>query len=89
MYFELGDNRRYFSVEDLYGLSTTMLKGALCYYFVSDTFYETMDKLLRELGISTIRYIPSSLAQALYLLPEKKRDGYALLLDIVFMTSSI
>ncbi len=89
MYFELGDNRRYFSVEDLYGLSTTMLKGALCYYFVSDSFYETMNKLLRELGITTVHYIPSTLAQSMYLLPEKRRDGYAFLLDIGFMTSSI
>ena len=89
MYFELGDNRRYFSVEDLYGLSTTMLKGALCYYFVTDTFYQTIDTLLRELGISTIRYIPSTLAQSMYLLTETRRDGYAFLLDIGFMTSSI
>jgi len=89
MYFELGDNRRYFSVEDLYGLSTTMLKGALCYYFVSESFYETMNKLLRELGITTVHYIPSTLAQSMYLLPEKRRDGYAFLLDIGFMTSSI
>ncbi len=89
MYFELGDNRRYFSVEDLYGLSTTMLKGALCYYFVSEQFYETMNGILKDLGMSTVHYIPSTLAQATYLIPEKKRDGYAFLLDIGFMTSSI
>ena len=35
MYFTLGDNRKYFSQEDLYGVPTNMLKGALCYYFVS------------------------------------------------------
>ena len=36
MYFTLGDNRKYFSVDDLYGMSTTMLKGGLCYYYVSE-----------------------------------------------------
>ena len=30
MYFTLGDNRKYFSQSDLYGVPTTMFKGALC-----------------------------------------------------------
>lgn len=88
MYFELGDNRRYFDASDLYGLSTTRLKGALCYYFVSDNFYETMSMLLKDLNLDTVHYIPSTLAQAMYLLPQKRREGYAFLLDIGFITSS-
>ena len=88
MYFELGDNRRYFNVSDLYGLSTTMLKGALCYYFVSDGFYEMVNALLKDLNLTVARYIPSTLAQAMYLLPQKRREGYAFLLDLGFVTSS-
>ncbi|MBO5412551.1 MAG: hypothetical protein J6A38_05690 [Clostridia bacterium] len=89
MYFTLGDNRKYFSAESLYGVSTTMLKGGLCYYFVSDYFHATVESVLKELGFSQIRYTPSILAQAHYLLPEKKREGYAFLLDVGFLTSSI
>ncbi len=89
MYFTLGDNRKYFFAEDLYGVPTTMLKGALCYYFVSEYFHEFIKTLLGDMGFLDVKLIPSTLAQAYYLLPEKKREGYAFLLDIGFMTSSI
>ena len=89
MYFTLGDNRKYFSAEDLYGVSTTMLRGGLCYYFISDEFYNIMTDLLGSMGFADVKFIPSTLAQSIYLLPEKKREGYAFLLDIGFVTSSL
>ena len=89
MYFTLGDNRKYFSVDDLYGMHTTMLKGGLCYYFVSEYFYEIIQGLMESMSFSDVEFIPSTLAQSIYLLPEKKREGYAFLLDIGFVTSSL
>ena len=89
MYFSLGDNRKYFSVNDLYGMATTSLQGALCYYCISEKFYQTLTAILSELGIEEKKFIPSTLAQSVYLISEKKRDGYAFLLDVGFMTSSI
>lgn len=89
MYFTLGDNRKYFSVNDLYGMHTTMLKGGLCYYFVSEYFYEIIQSLMESMSFSDVEFIPSTLAQSIYLLPEKKREGYAFLLDIGFVTSSL
>ena len=89
MYFTLGDNRKYFSAEEIYGVPTTMIKGALCYYFVSEYFYSFIKKLLADMGFNEVKFIPSTLAPAFYLLPQKKREGYAFLLDIGFMTSSI
>ena len=89
MYFSLGDNRKYFSTNDLYGVPTTLLKGALCYYYISESFYGCICSLLNELGFSEPKFIPSALAQASYLLPEKKREGYAFLLDIGFLTSTV
>lgn len=89
MYLTLGDNRKYFRAEDVYGVSADTLKGALCYYFVSDLFYRTIEEILKELQCEEVCYVPSTLAQSLYLLPDKKREGYAFLLDIGFLTSSI
>ena len=89
MYFTLGDNRKYFQAKDLYGVPTTMLKGALCYYFVSEPFYEGMKKLFSSLGFENVQFMPSTLAQATYLLPQKRREGYAFLLDVGFLTTSI
>ena len=89
MYFTLGDNRKYFSAKDLYGVSTTLLKGALCYYFIDDDFYGLIKSTLEDLGFEEIKYIPSTLAQATYLYSDKKREDYAFLLDIGFLTSSM
>ena len=89
MYFSLGDNRKYFSADSIYGVPSTLLKGALCYYFVSDVFYDTMTALLEGQRFSKVHFIPSTLAQATYLMSEKKREGYAFLLDIGFLTTSI
>ena len=89
MYLTLGDNRKYFKAEDLYGVSTDMLKGALCYYFIDDTFYRIISSILNELHCEKVKYIPSTLAQSLYLMPDKKREGYAFLLDVGFLTTSV
>lgn len=89
MYFTLGDNRKYFFAEDLYGVPTTLLKGALSYYFVNAQFDKVTSSVLKNLGFDTVHFLPSTLAQALYVVPESKRDGYAFLLDIGFLTSSI
>lgn len=89
MYFTLGDNRKYFKAEDLYGVPTTMLKGALCYYFIDDVFYDTVRLAANSLGFNDIHFIPSTLAQARYLLPQKQREGYAFLMDVGFLTSSV
>ena len=68
MYFALGDNRKYFSADALYGVSTNTLKGALCYYFVDPRFSKTVTEILVELGFTSIKFIPSTLAQADYVL---------------------
>ncbi|MBQ8319605.1 MAG: hypothetical protein IJX81_01885 [Clostridia bacterium] len=89
MYFALGDNRKYFEEDKLYGTPTSLLKGALCYYFVSESFYDAVTSVLQTLGFSEVEFIPASLAQATYLLPQKAREGYACLLDVGFMTSTV
>lgn len=89
MYLTLGDNRKYFDTEDLYGVPTALLKGALCYYFLDEKFYETTTSVLQDLGFQNVRFLPSTLAQAMYLLPAKRREGYAFLLDVGFLTTSV
>lgn len=89
MYFSLADNRKYFDSSALYGIPTSSLKGALCYYFVSEEFYSFIVETLESLGVKNVKFIPSSLAQVSYLVPKKTREGYAVLIDIGFMTSSV
>ncbi len=89
MYLTLGDNRKYFSVDELYGVSTNMLKGALCYYFIHEGFYNAVSALLRDLGFQKVHFLPSTLSQASYLISQEKRKGYAFMLDVGFLTSSV
>ncbi len=89
MYFSLGDNRKYFTANSLYGTSSNLLKGALCYYYISEELFDMLTELLQSEGFTKIRFMPSTQAQASYLLTEKKREGYAFLLDIGFLTTSI
>lgn len=90
MYFSLGDNNcKYINAEDIYGVPTALLKGALCYYFVDEAFYALTSSVLKDLEFQTVKYLPTTLAEALYLYSEKRREGYAFLLDIGVVTSSI
>ncbi len=89
MYFSLGDNRKYFTTQSLYGTPSTLLKGALCYYFIADGLFDGLTALLQGERFTEIKFVPSTLAQASYLLTEKKREGYAFLLDVGFLTTSV
>lgn len=89
MYFTLGDNRKYYDAKTLYGVPTTLLQGALSYYFIDDTFEKTLTDILSGLSFEKITFFPDTLAQLRYLLPAKRREGYAVLLDIGVSTSSV
>lgn len=39
--------------------------------FVSDEFYGAADSVLKELGFENVQFIPQTLSEADYLLPEK------------------
>ncbi len=89
MYFSLGDNRKYFTAEALYGMTSNLLKGGLCYYFIAEDLFNSLTNLLKNEGFLKIKFLPSTFTQASYLLSEKEREGYAFLLDVGFLTTSI
>ncbi len=88
MYFAVGDHRKYFKESDLFGVPTSLLKGALCYYFVDAEFYDFINEILSALGIQKFQFIPASLSQTTYLLPQSTREGYALFLDVGFLSTT-
>lgn len=88
MYFAVGDHRKYFKESDLFGVPTSLLKGALSYYFVENDFYDFINEIFSGLGIKKFHFIPSSLSQATYLFPQNIREGYALLLDVGFLSTT-
>ncbi len=85
MIYVTGDNRR--TVHPV-GITTTSLYGLLSYYYCKNYFCETLEHIFKGMKIS-LRYLPTELAMATYLIPSDIRDGYALFLDTGFLSTSI
>ncbi len=89
MYFAIGNTNKYYSEEELYGTPAAALRGGLCYYFADEAYCSAVERALREFGFTQIVFLPTSLAEAVYLLPKKERAGYAVLLDVGYLTSTV
>ncbi len=85
MIYVTADNRR---VVDPIGLSSTSLDGVISYFYCSDYFAETMERLFRDMRIS-LKFLPTSLAMSTYLIPGETRDEYAIFLDAGYLSSTI
>lgn len=83
MYFETSDKRK--SIDPV-GMLSNSLEGALSYYVCHPYFHDTLEDILNRYGIREIDYIPSSYAQVMYLFTGEQRDGYALLLDVGYIS---
>lgn len=79
------DNRR---VVDPVGLASTSLSGILSYFYCTEYFAQVMEKIFGGMKIS-LRFLPTQLAMARYLIPSETRDEYALLLDVGDLSSTI
>lgn len=89
MYFMLGDNRKYFDEKEIIGATSPSLRGALSYYFVDEDFYRLTTSALRAQGYREIDFVPTTLAQITYLLPQKMREGYSVFVDMGYVTTSV
>ena len=85
MIFVTSDDRR---VIDPVGLSSASLSGVLSYFYCSNYFAETMERIFNKMKIS-LSFLPSEYAMATYLVPSETRDEYALFLDVGFMSTSL
>lgn len=85
MIYVTADNRR---VVDPVGLYSTGLSGVLSYFYCSEYFASTLEKFFTEMKIS-LRFLPTQLAMASYLISSETRDEYALFLDAGFLSSTV
>lgn len=75
-------------VIDPVGMMSSSLKGLVSYFYCTKYFTDLMDKLFAGTGI-TLKYLPSTLAMACYLIPSETRDEYAFLLDVGDNSSTV
>ena len=85
MIFITADKRR---TVDPIGVSTTSLEAQLSYQYCSDDFAAIIESALADRK-PEIRYLPTQLAMANYLIPSETRDEHAVFLDSDFLTSTI
>ncbi len=86
IYFMLDDNRK---VIDPKGEVSTRLSGLVSFVLANNKFIETIDGILKNMGVKEVEYISSSLAESLYLIDPQVRDSGAILIDIGYLTSSV
>ena len=86
IYFLLDDNRK---VIDPKGEISTRLSGQISFVLADNNFIETIDNVIKNMGIREVEYVSSSLAESIYLLDPQIRDGGAILIDVGYLTSFV
>lgn len=86
VYYSLDDERRLIQPV---GLSSGRLSGHISYILAENRFIHFVDKIMDELGIESVDYVSSLLAEGLFLFDEVKRDQYVVMIDVGYITSSV
>ena len=86
IYFLLDDSRK---VIDPKGEYSTRLSGLISFVLADNKFIETIDTIVKKMGLKEVEYISSSLAESLYLLDPQVRDSGAILIDVGYLTSFV
>ena len=83
IYYVTSDKRR--TINPV-GMVSDSLEGYLSYFLCSDYYMNVVKNILVQYGVKKVEFLPTSLAEALYLIPSETRDEYAILLDIGYMS---
>ena len=86
IYFLLDDSRK---VIDPKGEVSTRLSGLVSFVVADNNFIDTIDGIVKNMGLKEVEYVSSSLAQSLYLLDPQVRDSGAILIDVGYLTTSV
>ena len=86
VYYTLDNDLRLVQPE---GQITTKISGFLSYITAKNSFTATVRAILNSLGISSVEFVASPLAESLILFDEAKRDGTAILVDVGYLTTSV
>lgn len=86
IYFTLDDKE---DVADPIGRTANKMDGLISYCFASRAFTDVVGAILKKCALSGWEFVSSCLAQSLLLIEQSVRDGYALLLDVGYITSNV
>lgn len=86
IYFLLDDSRK---VIDPKGETSTRLSGKISFVLADNKFIETVDGIIKNMGLFEVEYVSSCLSESLYLLDPEVRDSGAILIDIGYLSSFV
>ena len=86
IYYNLDNDRR---VLQPVGIISSKLGGVLSYITAEVRFTGFIRKILTDMGITSIEYVSSVLAESLLLFDETDRDNTAILIDVGYFTTSV
>lgn len=71
------------------GVPTKKMRGCISFTLANRFFLNDVIDLFKHLGIRVDNFIPEPLAEALYLVPQERRDSLAVLVDIGYYTTNV
>lgn len=84
--YTLSDKRR---LIDPVGMISDSLRARLSFFVCKTAFTECIEKAFETFpSVKVFHWVPQNYAQAMYLIAPEKRDGYAMLLDFGFISST-
>ena len=86
VYYTLDDDRR---LVQPVGMTSNKLGGHISYVLAVNRFIHFVGKILEELGIESIEFVSSVLAEELLLFDDITRDQYVVLIDVGYITTSV
>lgn len=86
IYYNLDNDRR---VLQPVGVISSKLGGVLSYITAEVRFTGFIRKILADMGITSVEYVSSVLAESLLLFDETERDNTAVLIDVGYFTTSV
>lgn len=86
IYYNLDNDRR---VLQPVGVISSKLGGVLSYITAEVRFSGFIRKILADMGITSVEYVSSVLAESLLLFAETERDNTAVLIDVGYFTTSV
>lgn len=84
--FVLDDGRKVF---DACGQKTTKISATLSFMYAEKQFIEKINGMLKQLGISSVEYLSSTLSESMYLLPKERREERAIIIDCGYIETSV
>lgn len=86
VYYNLDNDRR---VLQPVGVISSKLGGVLSYITAEVRFSGFIRKILADMGIASVEYVSSVLAESLLLFDETERDNTSVLIDVGYFTTSV